>query len=130
VLCSYLLFPVFVGYWSLLVLNVRERTVTYFDPMKKYLYVETLLVCLLQYLGSELLLHESRALEMSDWKDILYKGATETHSFAKAHSSLYVLKHAEDYVKGWPQGVHPADLQQYRERVFFKLVTDWSAHSP
>lgn len=111
-------------------LNVRERTVTYFDPVKKYLYVETLLVCLLQYLGSELLLHESRALEMSEWTDIYYKGTTESPSFSKAQSSLYVLKHIEDYVKGWPQGVQPSDLHQYRERVFLKLVTDWSVRSP
>lgn len=127
---DFLLFPVFVGYWSLLVVNMKEREVSYWDPLKKYLYVETLLVCLLQFLGAELLLHESRALEQSEWKDIAYKGVGETQVCPRALSQLYVLRHAEDYVKGWPQELHPEELNHYRERVFMKLVVDWTSHSP
>lgn len=99
----------------------------YFDPLKKFLYVESLLICLFQYLRSELLLHESKALEQTEWKDVFYRGSAETSLFPKEESLIYVLSHAESYVKGTPDLLKPEDLFKFRERVFLKLVAGWSS---
>ncbi|CAG9328431.1 unnamed protein product [Blepharisma stoltei] len=37
---DFLLFPVFVGFWTLLVVNLRERQVNYYDPTRSFTYSE------------------------------------------------------------------------------------------
>lgn len=114
-----------MGYWTLLVVNSRDQSVLYLDPLKRYSYMDGLLVALLQFLKGELVHHLHKRIEHSAWRDVFYRENTEKQRFVHSESCLYVLKHARGYAKGEHKDLVLGDLEGYSEEVL-KTVVNFS----
>lgn len=101
-----------------MVVNNRERSVMYLDPLKRYSYMEGLLTALVKYLKAELSHHLHKKIENSAWSDVFYRENQEKGRFSQAESSLYVLKHATLISQGFDRPLTSADLENESEAVF------------
>ena len=119
---SLLLFPIYVGYWTLLVVNSRDRSVLYLDPLKRYSYMDGLLVALLQFLKGELVHHLHKRIEHTAWRDIFYRENKETQRFTHAEAPFYVLKHAQGFAKGEHRDLTNRDLVNFGEMVLKSVI--------
>jgi len=101
-----------------MVVNNRERSVLYLDPLKRYSYMDGLLSALLQFLKAELVHHLHKRIEHTAWRDVFYRENPEQHRFPQCESTLYVLKHAACLSQGSDHPITSADLQDMHPALF------------
>lgn len=112
-----------MGYWTLLVVNSRDRSVLYLDPLKRYSYMDGLLGSLVEFLRGEIVQHSHRKIESTAWRDIYFRENLETQRFTQAESAMYVMKHAEGFAKGEHKELTSSDLQSFGASVVRAVVS-------
>ena len=111
---SYVLFPYFTTYWSLLSVNLREMKVSLWDPLKRVREVSDLLASLFEFIRQELLFHEQRRIEDTPWRDLTFENTRELEVFDAADSGVYALQKAQQICLGQRGEVRKACMPQYR----------------
>ena len=106
-----------------MVVNSRDRSVLYLDPLKRYSYMDGLLVALLQFLKGELVHHLHKRIEHSAWRDVFYRENSEKERFGNGDSCWYVLCHARAYAHGEHRDLSSEELQGYGESVLRTVVS-------
>lgn len=101
-----------------MVVNNRERSILYLDPLKRYSYMDGLLSALIQFLKAELVHHLHKRIENTAWRDVFYRENSEPHRFQQYESTLYILKHAAGLSQGSDHSLTSSDLQDMHPTLF------------
>mmetsp|Transcript_8093 Transcript_8093/g.15909 ORF Transcript_8093/g.15909 Transcript_8093/m.15909 type:complete len:350 (-) Transcript_8093:1508-2557(-) len=88
-------FPIFRGYWNLMVVNMQERKVFFFDPLKQMQKLEDILFQLFRFLKAEMWVHERRIIDNTDWVNLQYVNASEYNKFPVLDSGVFICRQAE-----------------------------------
>lgn len=105
-----LLLPLAGVSWTLLQVNMEEKTVHFIDPEHSVSRCNSVLVLLFVYLKSELKFHRGQSIEDSQWAELRYKTNTGPSSF---FSGLTICQTAY----GLCSGKSPAPLPEFRLRL-------------
>jgi len=120
----YLVFPLFVGHWCLLVIDLVRVKAYYYDCVNKHLYIENILAAGFKFLKDELNWHERTNIESTSFRNLTYEKVQETQTWKETDSAVYVLKQVQNLgVK--KVRVSAGSTKQYREE-FFQLLTHFS----
>ena len=88
---QFLVFPVFVGYWTILCFNLERLIIHYYDPLKKNKYLKEILRSLVRFLNhQEQLGNKDRP--QTNFQDIVYQKLAISDDFSEEDSALYMLK--------------------------------------
>jgi hypothetical protein len=97
------------------VLNVRDHTVKYLDPLAQSSKLEDLLYQLFRFLKAEMWQHDRRLIENTSWTDLHYVKASEHRRFPMHDSGVYVCRQAELLTGG--SGCEPELAGTYRRQI-------------
>lgn len=117
------IYPVFRHHWCLLVVDVRERRVTYYDPTKRDEDLTETLIALFRFLKSEMAHHEHRNIEETTWRDFSYRTPEMLAKFSPQDSAVFICKLAEQIANGEALQVAVSSASQYRRDVVQALVS-------
>ena len=109
-LLSVLFLPIAGVSWTLLQVNVEEKTVFFIDPELSVQSCNSILVHLFLYLRSELRFHRGQEIETSPWADLRGKSVPQQSSF---YSGLTICQVAYTMCSGKT----PPPLPEFRLRV-------------
>jgi hypothetical protein len=118
-----LIFPIFVGHWTLLIVNFRECAVNYLNPIKKSDKIQDYLISLFIFLRNELQFHENRDITLTRWKDLSYQKVNEIGTYLSVDSAVYICKHAEFFATGKKGSIDSARMSEYRREMLFNILT-------
>ena len=94
----------------------------YLDPLKRYSYMEGLLIALVQFLKGELVHHAHKKIEHTAWRDIFFRENTERTKFTHSESPFYILKHAEGFSKADHRDLTSSDLSGFGGSILRAVV--------
>lgn len=120
---DYAFYPIFKSHWSLLVVDIRERKVTYYDPTKRDEDLTDTLVSLFHFFKSEMAYHENRNIEETTWRDFTYKTPTAMPKFNTQDSAAFICKVAQQLLCGGQLNLEPRMASQYRREVLMTIVS-------
>ena len=70
---EYVLFPIFVGFWTLLALNNREKKLEIYNIPAKDLMIEEIFAKVVEFVKRELKFHEKKEIEVTGWRELSYE---------------------------------------------------------
>lgn len=110
--CNYLIFPIFVGYWTVLSFNTKELIIHYYDPMRRNKYIKEILKSLLKFLKRQQVLKGPS--EQPSFKEIVYQRLLISEGFSEEDSALFALKTIYHLVNNEKAEVTPSELPNFR----------------
>jgi hypothetical protein len=111
------LFPIYAGYWTLLVLNIRSKKAKYFDPIgiaKNDSVVSGQLFALMK---REIKLRERKDIENTRWLRMEFERVNEFEVYEHTDSAVYVLRQAFRLAICKDIQVRPELLANYRQKL-------------
>lgn len=111
----------FVGYWVLWSVNIREKKILYFDSQRKLSDISEFVGALIALLKEEFSLSGSAVVEDTPLRDMIVERYEETDVFDEADSGVYVLKHVEHVCSGKREVLNRELVGQYREQLLHRL---------
>ena len=118
---EYLLFPLFIGYWTLLVVNNREKTARYYDPIGIEKNEKQIFVGLFDFLRQEVNFHQGRSFESTRWKQLDCRRINEEEAYDHIDSAVYILRLALKVATGKNIEITPEVLSEHRNRLLIML---------
>jgi Ulp1 family protease len=112
---DYLLFPLDISYWTLLVVNCREKSAVYYDPMGIENNDKTIFNCLYDFLKQELNFHQNFQIEKTRWRHLDYKRVNEVEPFDHIDTEIYILRMALKVCTGRDLEINPKKMNDYRK---------------
>ena len=85
-----MIFPIFVGYWTLLTFNSTEMIVNYYDPLNNCIYLKEILKNFYRHLSKQS--HKIKPLAGKNLKNLVCQKIINTDSFTEEDSAIYMLK--------------------------------------
>lgn len=76
-------------------LNLRDRTVVYLDPLLQESKPEYIIRRLLRFLKAEMWMHQKEHIENTVWRDLKYGDPSEHSLFDSQDSGVFVCRQAE-----------------------------------
>jgi hypothetical protein len=116
---EYILFPLFIGYWTLLVVNNREMTARYYDPIG--IEKNEVFAGLFDFLRQEISFHQHRTLESTRWKQLNCQRINEVDAFDHFDSAVYVLRMAFKVASNKNITITPQGLNEDRSKLLILL---------
>lgn len=115
------MFPLFIGYWTLLVVNNREKTAKYFDPVGIEKNEKQVFSALYDFLKQEIQFHQGRSIDKTRWKQLECERVNEEEPYDHIDSAVYILRQALKYSTGKDIELAPQVLNDYRTRLLVLL---------
>jgi Ulp1 protease family, C-terminal catalytic domain len=115
-----LLFPIFVGHWTLLYLNCNKLLVHYYDPINNNQYLKEILKSLYKFLARQIQL-DGKNITDTRFKELSYQRVVINEHFSQENSEIYMLKQAYNIVMDEKNPVRLEEFNEYR-RLFLKLL--------
>lgn len=119
---DYLLFPLFIGYWTLLVVNCKEKSAVYYDPMGIENNDKGIFNCLFEFLKQELSFHQNIGIEKTRWRYLEYKRVNEQEPFDHIDTEIYILRMALKVCTGKNLEISPKEMNEYRKDLIALLL--------
>ena len=119
---DFLLFPLFVGYWTLLVVSCREKTAVYYDPMGIENNDKSVSSRLYEFLKQELNFHQNVQIEKTRWRHLDYKRVNEIEPFDHIDTEIYILRMALKVCTGKDIEICPKKMNDYRKDLIAILL--------
>ncbi|OMJ68250.1 hypothetical protein SteCoe_34350 [Stentor coeruleus] len=118
---EYLLFPLFIGYWTILVINNREKTAKYYDPIGIEKNEKQVFKGLFDFLKQEISFHQGKSIESTRWKHLECQRVNEIDAYDHIDSAVYVLRLAFKISTGKDIEISPDVLNEYRTKLIALL---------
>lgn len=115
---TYLLFPLFVGSWTLLVFNTKESHVYYYDPIKEHEKIHSLLDRLYNFI-QQFLVQNHKVFDETERKGLIYVPVKNHVLYAAKDSGAYVCMQAELLISG--KSTIP-DIEDYKKDMLVSLI--------
>lgn len=116
-----MIFPIFVGYWTVMILNVRSKCAKFYDPIGIEKKDDLIFDQLLNLLKREIRYHENKSIENTRWMRLEFERITEYESFFSYDSGAYILKQAFKVATNKDTKIHPEVLVKYRSTLLVQL---------
>jgi Ulp1 protease family, C-terminal catalytic domain. len=116
-----LLFPINIGYWTLLVVNTKRKHVKYFDPVGIEKNDEMIRTQLYALLKRELNLYENKEIDQTKWQRLEYERINEFEAYDHIDSSVYIIRQAFKFAICKDIQVRPEILKEYRNKLLYLL---------
>lgn len=116
---EYLLFPIFEDYWRLVIVNVKERIVSYYDPIKEHQQINKFLSALFSLIRNYLLQYENAQIEETIWRDLHYRPTKSPRVF-KQDSAVFLCRQAYAALTG--QSLDALQISSYKQDVIISLI--------
>lgn len=116
-----MLFPMYEGYWSLLVVNLKERRVYLYDSLKQHQQINRLLRQVFNLIEKYLNQYEQKPLDQTVWRDFYYKPST-CPEFNREDTAVFICKQADSAVTGKPDRLDPSSSQDYKQDIIVSLI--------
>lgn len=117
---NFLIFPIFVGHWTVLNFNCTELIVNYYDPLKSNKYLKDILKSLYLFLKKQTT-SSGEDLMQIQLKELVYQRVTITETFSEEDSAVYMLQTIYNLSMGERVEVKSADLEHHRQE-FLKML--------
>ncbi|OMJ68347.1 hypothetical protein SteCoe_34240 [Stentor coeruleus] len=88
---DHIIFPIFIGYWTLLVVDTKELIVNYYDIGKSSEYLEGILVNCFRFLQQEIRFHGGPPKDLELIKALRYENSQDHSDLNINDSSIYIL---------------------------------------
>lgn len=118
---DWLLFPLKTSNWALLAVDMKERLVYFYDPVKDHSQINRLLSELFAFLRAFILQTENKQLEATEWRDLYYK-FLKNPKFEPRDSGAFICKQAETIFKNKRRKLDPAQVKTYRQEILISLM--------
>jgi Ulp1 family protease len=118
-----LVFPIFVGHWTVLTFNSKEMVVNYFDPLKNQCYLKEILKNLYRFLRRQSQNSDRDSIQRS-LKELIFQKVLINDQFSSEDSSLFMLQTILNLSQGSFGIVSKEDLQSCRLN-FLKLIFEF-----
>ena len=116
-----MIFPLFINYWTILIVNNREKTAKYFDPIGIEKNERQIYNSLCEFLKQEILFHENRSIEKTRWKQLEFERVNEIEAYDHIDSAVYILRKALEISTAKRIQVCPEVLNEYRTKLLVLL---------
>ncbi|OMJ76305.1 hypothetical protein SteCoe_24330 [Stentor coeruleus] len=70
---EYVLFPIYIGYWTLLALDNRQKNLQLYNMRKNDTIIEQIVICVKDFIRRELKHHEQKEIEVTGWRELSYE---------------------------------------------------------
>ena len=115
------MFPLFIGYWTLLVVNNREKNAKYYDPIGIEKNDRKIFNSLYSFIKQEINFHQNRKIENSLWKQLEYTKVNEKAPYDHTDSAVYILNLASKICTNKSTDLSPEVLNEYRTKLLVHL---------
>jgi hypothetical protein len=123
---KYLLFPIFVGHWSLLSMNSTDLIVNFHDPLQTNKYLKEILKSLFKFLKVQTQLAGKEILN-TNFKDLVYEKSVITEPFTEEDSAIFMLRQIYNISIGESTEVKKSDFYEYRMQ-FLRLLFQYGSN--
>jgi len=124
---DWLLFPMQTENWTLLAVDLKQKAVYYYDPLKEHSQINSILTNLFNFIKDFLAAHRNTKIEEAPWKE-LHLEPQQTTTFARRDSGTFTCKQAELIALGKDRKLEPRSSQNYRKDILTTLIRT-SLHS-
>ena len=118
-----LIFPIFVGHWTVLTFNSKEMVVNYFDPLKNQCYLKEILKNLYRFLRRQTQKSGRESIE-KNLKELVFQKVIIAEQFLPEDSALFMLQTILNLASGSYEEVLKEELARYRMN-FLKLIFEF-----
>jgi Ulp1 family protease len=84
------IFPVYVNYWSLLVIDLVKKKTIYFDPLKQYRHLENILVKAFKFVEDEVRLNFNQQIGNTSYKDLVFEKGYCGPAFSDHETGVFI----------------------------------------
>lgn len=117
--CGLMIFPVFVGYWTLLTFNSEQMILSYYDPLNNYKYLKEIIKNFYRYLNKQA--HKIKNLAEKNLKEIVCQKIVNIDIFLEEDSAIYMMKTAIGLCLNEEANLKNEDILRYRGEILILL---------
>lgn len=118
---NYLLFPINIGYWTILIVSTKGKYAKYYDPVGIEKNDNTICTQLFALLKREIKLHENKDIETTRWQRLEYERINEYEAYDHINSSVYIVRQAFKVAICKDIQVRPEILPEHRNKLLYLL---------
>ena len=67
------MFPIYIGYWTMVALDNRQKKLQLYNMSKKEPLVEQIFLCIRDFIIRELKHHEKKDIDVTGWRELNYE---------------------------------------------------------
>jgi Ulp1 family protease len=86
------IFPVYVNYWTLLIIDFTRKKTIYYDPLKLNRYLENILVKVFKFIEEELKLNFHQKIEFSEYRDLTFEKGFDGATFKDHETGVFTCR--------------------------------------
>ena len=116
-----MLFPIFIEYWTLLVVSTKGKWAKYYDPVGIEKNDNLICTQLFLLLKREIKVHEDKEIESTRWQRLEYERVNEFEAYDHVDSAVYILRQALRVAMCKNIQVRPEILPEYRNKLLYML---------
>ena len=118
--CELMIFPVFVGYWTLLTFSVVDMVVTYYDPLNSCAYLKEILKNFYRYL--QRVMRKVEVKTSKTMKEITYQKIYTNDGLVEEDTAVYMLHTIQMLSISQDTEFNKTEIHQYRQNLLKLLI--------
>ncbi|OMJ92516.1 hypothetical protein SteCoe_4759 [Stentor coeruleus] len=117
-----IIFPIFIGYWALLVVDIKECKVSFYDIGNSGKYLESILVNCFRFLQQEIHFHNGPHKHLEEIKALRYENHQDHSDISINDSSTYILFKVNELalMSECDEEINIMDFKEYLAKLIFK----------
>lgn len=117
--CDLMIFPVFVGYWTLLTFNSVDMILSYYDPLNNYKYLKEIIKNFYRYLNKQA--QKNKNLADKNLKGLVCQKIVNIDVFLEEDSAIYMIKTVMCLCLNEETNLKNEDILRYRGEILILL---------